>query len=129
MYCDTSGRVTYRSTCPSAISSSWMNVSSAWSGRRRLDLVSSCRAQMGNLGRLCKLLIYLVEPMGFEPTTSSMPSRRAPNCATAPPEHFLMLAQARNERLRRALSKRATDRPDVRALAQGDFLPRPAADR
>ena len=22
--------------------------------------------------------------MGFEPTTSSMPSRRAPNCATAP---------------------------------------------
>src|SRR5208283_1367708 len=26
----------------------------------------------------------LVEPMGFEPTTSSMPSRRAPNCATAP---------------------------------------------
>jgi hypothetical protein len=24
--------------------------------------------------------------MGFEPTTSSMPSRRAPNCATAPPE-------------------------------------------
>ena len=28
----------------------------------------------------------LVEPMGFEPTTSSMPSRRAPSCATAPPE-------------------------------------------
>src|SRR5713226_5052449 len=28
---------------------------------------------------------HLVEPMGFEPTTSSMPSRRAPNCATAPP--------------------------------------------
>src|SRR5215469_7075185 len=28
----------------------------------------------------------LVEPMGFEPTTSSMPSRRAPNCATAPPK-------------------------------------------
>ncbi len=27
----------------------------------------------------------VVEPMGFEPTTSSMPSRRAPNCATAPP--------------------------------------------
>src|SRR4029077_19880646 len=27
----------------------------------------------------------LVEPMGFEPTTSSMPSRRAPSCATAPP--------------------------------------------
>jgi hypothetical protein len=29
---------------------------------------------------------HLVEPMGFEPTTSSMPSRRAPNCATAPPK-------------------------------------------
>ena len=27
----------------------------------------------------------MVEPMGFEPTASSMPSRRAPNCATAPP--------------------------------------------
>src|SRR5579872_1564613 len=27
----------------------------------------------------------LVEPGGFEPPTSSMPSRRAPNCATAPP--------------------------------------------
>src|ERR1700691_6246101 len=26
----------------------------------------------------------LVEPAGFEPATSSMPSRRAPNCATAP---------------------------------------------
>jgi hypothetical protein len=29
--------------------------------------------------------VQLVEPMGFEPTASSMPSRRAPNCATAPP--------------------------------------------
>ena len=28
----------------------------------------------------------MVEPKGFEPSTSSMPSRRAPNCATAPPE-------------------------------------------
>jgi hypothetical protein len=35
----------------------------------------------------------LVEPMGFEPTTSSMPSRRAPNCATAPPQDSFMLAQ------------------------------------
>ena len=26
----------------------------------------------------------VVEPTGFEPVTSSMPSRRAPNCATAP---------------------------------------------
>ena len=33
-----------------------------------------------------KFFAKLVEPMGFEPTTSSMPSRRAPNCATAPPE-------------------------------------------
>src|ERR1700720_742725 len=31
----------------------------------------------------------LVEPMGFEPTTSSMPSRRAPSCATAPPKLLL----------------------------------------
>jgi hypothetical protein len=28
----------------------------------------------------------LVEPVGFEPTASSMPWRRAANCATAPPE-------------------------------------------
>jgi putative transposase len=32
-----------------------------------------------------RTFLRLVEPMGFEPTTSSMPSRRAPNCATAPP--------------------------------------------
>jgi hypothetical protein len=37
------------------------------------------------LHRDCHAL-NLVEPMGFEPTTSSMPSRRAPNCATAPPQ-------------------------------------------
>src|ERR1700675_4116779 len=35
-----------------------------------------------------RTLVSLVEPMGFEPTTSSMPSRRAPNCATAPPEEL-----------------------------------------
>src|SRR5579862_3635537 len=29
-------------------------------------------------------ILELVEPAGFEPATSSMPSRRAPNCATAP---------------------------------------------
>src|ERR1700728_1812618 len=28
--------------------------------------------------------LKLVEPAGLEPATSSMPSRRAPNCATAP---------------------------------------------
>jgi hypothetical protein len=32
----------------------------------------------------------LVEPGGFEPPTSSMPSRRAPNCATAPPDDETM---------------------------------------
>ncbi len=32
--------------------------------------------------------------MGFEPTTSSMPSRRAPNCATAPPEEDLKFITA-----------------------------------
>jgi hypothetical protein len=43
----------------------------------------------------------MVEPMGFEPTTSSMPSRRAPNCATAPPVNELtsMLAFACKVRL------------------------------
>ena len=44
-------------------------------------------------GTFCNLCVgvgacILVEPMGFEPTTSSMPSRRAPNCATAPPGQF-----------------------------------------
>jgi hypothetical protein len=34
----------------------------------------------------------MVEPMGFEPTTSSMPSRRAPNCATAPPTTEVVLS-------------------------------------
>ncbi len=35
------------------------------------------------------LYIYLpnvVDPVGFEPTTSSMPLRRAPNCAMGPIE-------------------------------------------
>ena len=39
-----------------------------------------------------RLRRILVEPMGFEPTTSSMPSRRAPNCATAPPPRNAVLA-------------------------------------
>ncbi len=39
----------------------------------------------------------LVEPMGFEPTTSSMPSRRAPNCATAPPVILQKLITPRGE--------------------------------
>src|SRR6266481_7125467 len=42
----------------------------------------------------------LVEPMGFEPTTSSMPSRRAPNCATAPPGNNNFLDSTTRMRLR-----------------------------
>jgi hypothetical protein len=38
----------------------------------------------------CPDPVSLVEPGGFEPPTSSMPSRRAPNCATAPPELEVM---------------------------------------
>src|SRR5215471_5809295 len=45
----------------------------------------------------------LVEPMGFEPTTSSMPSRRAPNCATAPPKECLSLSQHAKERVAAAI--------------------------
>ena len=36
--------------------------------------------------------VKMVEPKGFEPSTSSMPSRRAPNCATAPPERKTALS-------------------------------------
>src|SRR5437667_3534250 len=42
----------------------------------------------------------LVEPMGFEPTTSSMPSRRAPDCATAPPGKSNFLDSTTRMRLR-----------------------------
>src|SRR5260370_20105754 len=42
----------------------------------------------------------LVEPMGFEPTTSSMPSRRPPNCATAPPGKNNFLDSTTRMRLR-----------------------------
>jgi hypothetical protein len=46
--------------------------------------------------------------MGFEPTTSSMPSRRAPNCATAPPPVTLVLVYHTLAALRpRALFPRA----------------------
>ena len=31
-----------------------------------------------------KVLKHLVDLVGFEPTTSSMPWKRAPNCATGP---------------------------------------------
>src|SRR4030095_182439 len=48
--------------------------------------------------------------MGFEPTTSSMPSRRAPNCATAPPSSFSLTQDlpeitARTSILRRLLRR------------------------
>src|SRR6266446_4396542 len=43
------------------------------------------RGHRDKLGQEKIVWRFLVEPMGFEPTTSSMPSRRAPNCATAPP--------------------------------------------
>jgi hypothetical protein len=35
-------------------------------------------------GRNCKCLKSLVDLDGFEPSTSSMPWKRAPNCATGP---------------------------------------------
>src|SRR5690242_13024200 len=50
-----------------------------------------------SLGALINRAI-LVEPMGFEPTTSSMPSRRAPNCATAPPEERLKFITAEKKK-------------------------------
>ena len=34
--------------------------------------------------RFAKLLILLVDLVGIEPTTSSMPWKRAPSCATGP---------------------------------------------
>ncbi len=37
----------------------------------------------GLLLLLC-LIKYFVDPVGFEPTTFSMPLRRAPNCAMGP---------------------------------------------
>ena len=40
--------------------------------------------------------------MGFEPTTSSMPSRRAPNCATAPPSRELNFSTTIDEKVYQA---------------------------
>jgi hypothetical protein len=58
----------------------------------------------------------LVEPMGFEPTTSSMPSRRAPSCATAPPKE-------RIEFYHRIWVRDASDRPkDNRPLHRRGFV-------
>ena len=39
-----------------------------------------------------------MELAGFEPATSSMPRKRAPNCATAPPRFYLDYTIARRQR-------------------------------
>ncbi len=46
---------------------------------------------MGGLAVRAKLLEILVDLEGFEPSTSSMPWKRAPNCATGPSEGLLFL--------------------------------------
>src|SRR5712675_2313898 len=72
----------------------WSTISATSIWRKKLcSLSTTLLAQKCNLCLRYDLspmspgrtLEKLVEPMGFEPTTSSMPSRRAPNCATAPP--------------------------------------------
>ena len=63
------------------------NVSSAqvhplWLILQRLadGVTSQCEKLIG----LCPAFESLVDLVGFEPTTSSMPWKRAPNCATGP---------------------------------------------
>ncbi len=76
-----------------------LNVQFAQHSTGRLIRIEGCKRNrtLENIGGVGSILIrmfrcyrrardLLVEPMGFEPTASSMPSRRAPNCATAPPE-------------------------------------------
>ena len=46
------------------------------------DLLPSCYQALG--GGSAKLLRYLVDLIGIEPMTSSMPWKRAPSCATGP---------------------------------------------
>src|SRR5579885_1919897 len=41
--------------------------------------------------KICKCLSCLVDLEGFEPSTSSMPWKRAPNCATGPWEELSSL--------------------------------------
>jgi hypothetical protein len=36
------------------------------------------------VGHVCNVTFILVDPEGFEPSTFSMPLRRAPNCAMGP---------------------------------------------
>src|SRR6266850_1533486 len=67
----------------------------------------------------------LVEPMGFEPTTSSMPSRRAPNCATAPPEELPKFIIACGKQSRRTSPRMTTS--TIGALRSGPARVRPFA--
>ncbi len=55
----------------------------AWSGRTG---IGEMRAKCGQAIRRgsAKLLRYLVDLIGIEPMTSSMPWKRAPSCATGP---------------------------------------------
>ncbi len=55
----------------------------AWSGRTQTD---EMRAKCGQAfcGGSAKLLSDLVDLIGIEPMTSSMPWKRAPSCATGP---------------------------------------------
>src|SRR5260221_10393063 len=78
----------------------WRTISATSIWRKKLcSLSTTLLAQKCNLCLRYDLLPMcpgrtkrsLVEPMGFEPTTSSMPSRRAPNCATAPPKETTIL--------------------------------------
>ena len=75
---------------------------------------------------LCKSLIELVDLVGFEPTTSSMLWKRAPNCATGPlrkdndpakesgPHHTILAYWLR-------LVKRRADEPEVQ-VRRGFFI-------
>ena len=59
-----------------------------------------------------------MEPRGFEPLTSSMPLRRAPNCATAPSNAYGTEGRAvcqRGQRpIKRAKATKMTPRMTVR---------------
>src|SRR5688572_30194838 len=40
-------------------------------------------------GQISKVTYYFVDPEGFEPSTFSMPLRRAPNCAMGPIQYTI----------------------------------------
>ena len=58
----------------------------------RIDRTGKCemRAKCGQAfcGGSAKLLRCLVDLIGIEPMTSSMPWKRAPSCATGPQKNF-----------------------------------------